>query len=381
MDRALDIAIVGYGIAGIAAAIHLQRAGHRVTRFERTDPPTSSGAGMLLHPAAMRLLERIGVLPTAIECGAPVRRIRAQTVQGRMLMDLGYGDVTEDPFGLGIQRGTLHRLLSSADPGRDRVLGGHKIVSVDAWAGFLVDAEHHRHGPFDLIVLADGTHSGLREQVVGSHYDRRASSAALVGLIDDPGGVAADHLTQYFESTRHLGVWPVGRAFIGDQARCAVAISVSPAEAETVRREGRWRGLLTHLHPDLRTLLGGVAPPDLRVFTYRDVELARSCVGRVAFIGDAAHCMSPQLGTGAQLAMDDAEVLARVLGSHLNVAEALRAFMRIREPQVRRHQLASRLLTPLFQTDNRAIAFLRDNVFANALHFASMKRMAQELFV
>ncbi len=56
MQRVLDVAIVGYGVAGISAAIHLRRSGHRIARFERTDPPVTCGAGMVLHPAAVRQL-------------------------------------------------------------------------------------------------------------------------------------------------------------------------------------------------------------------------------------------------------------------------------------------------------------------------------------
>ena len=81
MKRALDVAIVGYGIAGIAATIYLRRAGHRVTHFERHEPPVVGGAGMLMHPAAMRQLDRLGILAPALECGARVRRICARTEQ------------------------------------------------------------------------------------------------------------------------------------------------------------------------------------------------------------------------------------------------------------------------------------------------------------
>jgi FAD-dependent urate hydroxylase len=380
VERTLDIAIVGYGIAGIAAAIHLRRSGHRITHFERNDPPTACGAGMLLHPAAMRQLDKLGVLAAAIERGAPVRRICAQTIHGRSLMDIDYSDVVDGQFGLGIQRGTLHRLLSSADPGRDLALGGREIVSVEPETGYVT--EHIRHGPFDLIVVADGAQSLLRNQICGSTLqDHRASSAALVALLDDPQRLAADRLMQYFDSTRHLSIWPVGSAFIGDHFRCGIAISVSLSDAAAFRDEGRWRTLLTHLCPGLRTLVNDSAvDTTLRIFTYRDVELTRSCVGRVAIIGDAAHCMSPQLGTGAQLAMEDAETLANVMELHNDVGAALRAFMRIRTPRLRRHQLASRWLTPLFQSDSRAMAYLRDRLFSNAMNLSSARRIAQTLF-
>ena len=235
------------------------------------------------------------------------------------------------------------------------------MVTVEPETGYLMEAEHIRHGPFDLIVVADGAESLLRGQVVGSvHHDQPVNSTALVGLLDDPQRLAADRLMQYFDSTRHLSIWPVGCAFIGDQFRCGIAISVSLSDAATFREEGRWRTLLTHLCPGLRALVNdSVVDTSLRIFTYRDVELTRSCVGRVAIIGDAAHCMSPQLGTGAQLAMEDAEVLASAVDLHNDVAAALRAFMRIRTPQLRRHQLASRWLTPLYQSDSRTMAFLR----------------------
>jgi len=381
MQRALDIAIVGYGIAGIAAAIHLRRSGHRIAHFERNDPPVTSGAGMVLHPAAVRQLDKLGVSKTAIECGAPVRRIQAQTIQGRSLMDIDYGDVVDGQFGLGIQRGTLHRLLSSADTERNRVHSGSNVVSVEPESGYLM-AGDIRHGPFDLIVVADGAHSLLRKQVVGGVYqDQPASSAALVGLLDDPQRLSADRLVQYFDSGRHLSIWPVGCAFIGDQFRCGIAVNVALAEADTVRDEGRWRTLLTHLCPSLRALVNdGLGTTSLRIFSYRDVELTRSCVGRVAIIGDSAHSMSPQLGTGAQLAMEDAETLARVVDVHSGVADALHAFMRIRTPQLLRYRLASRWLTPLFQSDSRAMAFFRDHLFANAMNSSSVRQMARALF-
>ena len=379
MNRALNIAIVGYGIAGIAAAIRLRRSGHHIAHFERNDPPVAGGAGMLLHPAGMRELDQLGVLAAAVECGAPVRRICAQTVSGRSLMDFRYSDAVEGQYGLGIQRGTLHRLLASVDPGRTHVIAGCKVISVDPDAGRLTDEDGVGHGPFDLIVVADGMHSQIRKQIVASEHDPRADFAAVVGLFDDPQRRAADRLTQYFDSSRHLSIWPVGRAFIGDQFRCSFAINVSLAEAAAFRDETRRRALLERLCPKLWsfTSVEHVTP---HIVVYRDVELTRSCVGRVAIIGDAAHSMSPQLGTGAQLAMEDAAALAQLLDRHAEVSAALRAFMRIRTPHLRRYHLASRWLTPLFQSDSRAVAFLRDQLFATAMNSSPAKRMAQALF-
>jgi len=114
----------------------------------------------------------------------------AQTVQNRPLLDFNYGDAVAGQFGLGIQRTTLHRLLSSADAGRNRICGGRDIISLDPEHGYLVEAGDVRHGPFDLIVVADGANSRLRKGISArTRYDRPAHSAALVGLLDGSGWV------------------------------------------------------------------------------------------------------------------------------------------------------------------------------------------------
>jgi 2-polyprenyl-6-methoxyphenol hydroxylase-like FAD-dependent oxidoreductase len=112
-------------------------------------------------------------------------------------------------FGLGIQRSTLHRLLSDADIGRDVVLGGHNITDADPHGGYLLQDSGARHGPYDLIVVADGAESALRAH--SSFTERRnlrATTAALVGLLDDPDSFASDRLVQHFDRGAHIRCGP-----------------------------------------------------------------------------------------------------------------------------------------------------------------------------
>ena len=57
---ALEIAIIGAGIGGLAAAYVLGRAGHKITIFEAASSLGEVGAGILLPPNATRLLLRWG---------------------------------------------------------------------------------------------------------------------------------------------------------------------------------------------------------------------------------------------------------------------------------------------------------------------------------
>jgi 2-polyprenyl-6-methoxyphenol hydroxylase-like FAD-dependent oxidoreductase len=377
----LHIAIVGYGIGGIAAAIHLRRVGHHVEHFERNDPPAAHGAGMLLHPPALRQLHKLGLLEAALAHGAPVRRIRARTVHGTPLMDFGYADLLAGQHGLGIQRGTLHRLLSSADTRRNDVRAGRTMTSLDPDRGYLFSDSCERHGPYDLIVVADGTHSRLRECIPAfAGRSREASSAALVGLLDDPERLAGDDLVQYFDSSRHLSVWPAGSESPGTPARCAVAMNVPLAEAGAFRDDGSWRGHMARLCPMTGKLLDAqVENRGLSVFSYRDVDPGTYVMGRAVLVGDAAHSMSPQLGVGAHLAMEDADILANSLAHHRDLPAALRAYGHTRPRQVRRYQRASRWITPLFQSDSRVLAAIRDRLLAGATRAFREQRLVQEL--
>ena len=66
MGRRLDIAIIGAGVGGLAAATMLSRGGHRVAVYERFAAAQPIGSGLMLQPTGLAALERLG-LRDAIE--------------------------------------------------------------------------------------------------------------------------------------------------------------------------------------------------------------------------------------------------------------------------------------------------------------------------
>ena len=49
--------------------------------------------------------------------------------------------------------------------------------------------------------------------------------------------------------------------------------------------------------------------------------------GRVVLVGDAAHCPTPQMASGAGMAVEDTIVLSELLGSEFSLEAALEQFM------------------------------------------------------
>lgn len=361
------IAIVGCGVAGQAAALFLHRAGHRVELFERFETPRPIGAGLLIQPTGQAVLERLGLLDAALAHGAKVTRMVGHTVQGRTVLDVHYRHFRPDSFGLGLQRGTLFGLLHDAVARAGVALRtGAEIAAIEtAGAARLVDALGRRHGPFDLVLVADGTESALRAKHGAVVRAPRYPFGALWAVRDERGG-ASDMLRQRFDGTRRMaGLLPIGRLPGQPPGTRQVAVfwSLPNDRVEAWRAAGiaAWRRELAAYWPDYAAYIDGIA--DSAAFLrakYRDVVLRTPVAGRILFVGDAAHGTSPQLGQGANLALIDAATLADALAETKDIDAALALYDARRRRHLRFYQWASRWLTPLFQSDRNWLAPLRN---------------------
>jgi 2-polyprenyl-6-methoxyphenol hydroxylase-like FAD-dependent oxidoreductase len=365
---ALDIGIVGYGTAGQAAALFLARAGHRVQIFERSPTLGPVGAGILLQPTGLAVLAYLGLLEHALECGARVERLVGHNLAGRSVMDMRYANLDAGCFGLGIQRGTLFELLRQAYTG-EPVVSGCEIAAIDAEAGMLDDTSGRRHGPYDLIVAADGAASNLRTANATIRRNQQYPWGALWCLCPDPQRRFDAQLWQRYDRARRMaGVLPVGHlpGETGARHRVSFFWSLPLAAMDDWRRRGvdAWKAEVREYWPEAAELLTHIEHPEqLARASYRDVILGQPWRGRAVWIGDAAHAMSPQLGQGANLALLDAQILAATLQRETALEGALAAYARTRRRHVYIYQFISRWLTPLFQSDHDAVARMRDLAF------------------
>lgn len=102
---------------------------------------------------------------------------------------------------------------------------------------------------------------------------------------------------------------------------------------------------------------------DLTFAQYSDTIMSQWHADRLVFIGDSAHCTSPQLGQGANLGLIDALTLAACVREGEAVNHGIAAFTKRRKDHVGFYQMASRWLTPFFQSDLAAAGWLRDRTF------------------
>ena len=372
----LDIAIVGYGTAGQALALLLSRDGHRLQVFEQAPAPRPVGAAFLLQPTGLGALWQMGLLEAVLRHGQRIDRLYGDAPQGagtRPVMDMRYAQLDARLFGWGLQRGALFEALRDAWPGHEGVRAGTRIVRVDD-EGTLVDAGGQRHGPFDLVIAADGSHSALRQACAGAaSLDAVYPWGALWCLCEDRGWAHPHELRQRYRKARKMvGVLPVGSR-PGDGRRMLSFFWSLPREGfEAWEREGlaAWKAELAALWPEAAELVAGITEADtLARATYRDVVMRGPWHrGRLVFCGDSAHAMSPQLGQGVNMALLDALALRDALRGlpegrafEGTVRDAvLHGYARQRRRHVGIYQFWSRWLTPVFQSGHDRVAALRD---------------------
>lgn len=368
MRERLRIAIVGYGAAGQAAALFLSAQGHALSVYEQAPAPGPVGAGFLLQPTGLGVLTRLGLHEPALARGQRIERLHGVNRHGRRVMDMRYADHAPDCFGLGLTRGSLFTLLRDAYVDASRIHTGICIESLTEDGTCLRDSQGGLHGPFDLIVAADGAHSRLRQGAPQQvHRQTVYPWGALWCLLPAEDWLHRTELRQRYSGTREMiGLLPVGRRADREGQWLTFYFSLPGEQVDTFDAAGlsRLRERVAALWPEAMPLLEHVTAHDqLHRARYRDVVLRTPLHGRLVFLGDAAHAMSPQLGQGVNMALLDAEALSDALAASPSVDIALEDYRRRRRDHLAVYQRMSRWLTPLFQSDREGLARWRDALF------------------
>ncbi|HEX6396656.1 MAG TPA: NAD(P)/FAD-dependent oxidoreductase [Steroidobacteraceae bacterium] len=363
----LDIAICGCGPAGLASALLLHRAGHRVRIFERFETPRPVGSGLIVQPTGLGVLVELGLCDEALALGARIDRLFGRVVpSNRVVLDVRYSALGRGWHGVALQRtalfGLLHRAVTSAGV---EIVPGVEIAAVERSGerSLPKDLEGRRLGSFDLVVDALGARSPLASQRVRRKV---LPYGALWANIPWPraDSFSANALEQrYFRASRMAGVLPIGSSSTGEPRLAAFFWSLRRDQfpAWRTRPLAEWKREVARLWPEAEAAISTLIDHDQLVFAqYDHFTMQAPCAHGLVHIGDAGRSTSPQLGQGANMALLDALALARALQSRGSLLERLMRYQRLRYWHVRLFQAASRMFTPFYQSDSRVLPFVRD---------------------
>ena len=333
-----EVAVVGAGLAGLAAAIAFARAGRRVVSIGAAERLGQGRTVALLGPSVDFLAE-LGAWAAIAPSAAPMRALRIVDDVGSLFaaptIEFRAGEIGREAFGWNVDNAGLADALEAAAlacSGLTRV-----AVNVAAFAFApeaarltLVDGQNFEAA---LAVGADGRASPSRQAagIAARRHDYRQSALTVFLAHQRPHD---DFSTEFHTRQGPFTLVPLPAA-AGAPHRSSLVWAMSEAEAK--RRAGLDDAALAiEIERQARSLLGAMRIDGERgIFPLARQSVGRLVATRLALVGDAAHAFPPIGAQGLNLGLRDVKALvAATNGDDPGAEGALEAYANSRAADV-----------------------------------------------
>ncbi|WP_067820794.1 FAD-dependent monooxygenase [Nocardia inohanensis] len=338
----LRILVAGGGIAGNSVALQLLRAGIAATVVERADAPRPGGQAVDLRGPSRRVAEQMGLMEGIRKYQLDEEAMLLVNREGkeiyRMDADMfgGKGPVAD----IEISRGDLNEVLLTALG----AAGGELDYRYGDWIQDLTQDEtgvdvtfaSGRAERFDLVIGADGVHSGTRKLAFGPEEQFATYLGGYMSFYTIPTPAETD--------PRWMTIHPVPKASVGvradaDPATSKAIITLRAEQDPALRRDVAAQQRLIR---DMLAKAGWIAPqildgmaetPDFYFDELVRIDMPSLSAGRVVLLGDSGFCGSPMTGMGTAMALVGAYVLAgEIASSPADLVAALTRYEEIVTP-------------------------------------------------
>jgi 2-polyprenyl-6-methoxyphenol hydroxylase-like FAD-dependent oxidoreductase len=327
MTAVQKVAVAGSGVAALATAIQLAKAGVEVDVFEAAAELSTGGSGISLQGNALRVFDALGVWDEIREAGYVFQGLHLRAPGPgapivAQLPDVNSGG-PDYPAAMGMPRADLARILfANAEKAGAHIRFGAKVTGIEQTdAGVEVFVNDESTGVYDLLVGADGLNSTVRELIGIDIKPEPTGMGIWRSFVSRPAEVERSEL--YYGGPVYIaGYTPTGQdsmyAFLVEKAQDRVGISDEEASRIMLEESRAYDGPWNSIRADL----AAGAPANYTWFT-KHIVPAPWNRGRVVIIGDAAHSCPPTIAQGAAQGLEDAFVLTELLVSRDELDAAL----------------------------------------------------------
>lgn len=314
----LDLAIVGGGPAGTAAALEARRRGLRVTMWERDHFPRDKVCGEFVSSEAIPLLQ--AEIPSAVACGATIRC-------AEFVRNSGSARTFPLPFpALGLSRRLLDAALWKAAEAAgaeahegECVRSVRKLVSSGKRDGrWEIESATGSIQRAKTLVIAAGRWWSIKGLDSPTRANGSAKTGEWVGMKAHFAGICPrGNVEMYFFRGGYCGMAPVED---GTYNVCCLVHRerVRECAAHGLKDFAAWLSELAR-HPALETRLRGVTQVS-SVVTTAPVHLARGWPVQdgALLAGDASGFLDPFTGEGISMALHGGRLAARAITKSLS---------------------------------------------------------------
>lgn len=304
----MKIAIIGGGIAGLTAAIALQKAGYAPVVYEAAATLKPVGAGLGLAANAIKALDKLGIKNKVVDKG---RVLSSFTIKDEKGKTITYTDSLQMSREYGLDNFTIHRAAL-----HDVLLG--EIPEVQLYTGKkcmdIVARENNIQLLFrdggsaeaDHLIVADGIHSLVRQRLVPGSAPRFAGYTCWRAVIDNHS-LKIDNSYEIWGSKGRFGAVPLAN----DQLYWFATVNSTANNTRFKNfRLADLKAWFGEYPPETRAILSQTSGEALIWNDIIDLKpIPKYAFGNILLTGDAAHATTPNMGQGACQAIEDAAVL------------------------------------------------------------------------
>ncbi len=356
------ILIIGGGIAGLSAMRALERRGFHPELVEQSDTIHSDGTGILLGFNAVATLYELGLKNEIEAYGLELSTMTAFDEEGKKIVacNLDYVKEKSGYTTYGIAREDLIDILVSSINKKYLKIGKRVQSIVNTEHGVNVIFDDGSTSFYDVVVGADGINSTVRKSLFGEIPLRDAKQACWRFMAKTPANFNQNGIFEYFGVGKRAGYMPMKNG----ELYAYILLNENKYDREHILNLDELLAMCQEFKGDWQLISPALTKASKVKFDMIK-DLSQICItkGRVVLIGDAAHAITPNLGQGAAMGIEDAELLAYYLYFESNAHEALQAFAKRRVQRVQTIQTKSYMIGKIAQSSSPLFCKLRNSFY------------------
>jgi len=326
----MKVTIIGAGIGGLTLAIALQKKGIEVEIFEATSAFKKVGAGIVLAINAMQIYQRLGLAEQLKLKGNCLEKMAITSANLKSLTknEMAYFEAKYGLNNVAIHRATLHEVLLSElskiplhlNKKLKKLEERTEGIQLQFWDGSTHQAE--------IVIGADGIHSGVRQSIFPQSKERFSKQLCWRAVLPFKLEKGMEYtMREAWGAGRRFGIVPIENNQVYWFACASYQKNAQEAFNATNLSE-----LFSNFDPIVTELIEATPSDQIIEAELSDLELLKTWhKGKVCLMGDAAHATTPNMGQGANQAIESAWVLADCLAKEADYKTAFESYQKIRQ--------------------------------------------------